>query len=120
METGRYKTGHSGRRKTALRRKCALAAGTSLLFISMAFSLCSGISNANTNIPQPSYKYYTSRMVEYGDTLWSIALNHADRKHYGTPRDYIQEVMRINHLEKEDLRAGQYLIIPYYSEDFVK
>ena len=36
-------------------------------------------------------------------------------------KEYIAEVQSINHLAEEDsIRAGQTLIVPYYSYDFVK
>ena len=40
---------------------------------------------------------------------------------YKNKKEYIAEVQSINHLVEEDsIRAGQTLIVPYYSYDFVK
>ena len=98
-----------------------------LLTAVAAFLLISGaalshylISNAQTADAKLSFKYYTSIEVAEGETLWSIAECHADA-HYADIRDYVDEVVRINHLWDEDrLLAGQHLIIPYYSEEYKK
>ena len=40
---------------------------------------------------------------------------------YKDKKEYIDEVQSINHLAEEDsIRAGQTLIVPYYSYEFVK
>jgi hypothetical protein len=44
-----------------------------------------------------------------------------DYEEYKDKNEYIEEVQSINHLAEEDsIRAGQTLIVPYYSYDFVK
>lgn len=65
------------------------------------------------------YKYYTSIQIQKGDTLWSISesywLNeYADRK------TYIQEICSLNHITEDDIHAGQYLTVPYYSKDYLE
>lgn len=78
------------------------------------------ISNAQTEEERLSIKYYTSVRVSRGETLWSIAEEYSD-EHYDNIGDYIDEVVSINHLKnREYLKDGQYLIIPYYSENYVK
>lgn len=67
-----------------------------------------------------SFKYYTSVQVSYGESLWSIAESYRD-EHYDCIQDYINEVIHINHLRDGDsVTAGQYLIVPYYSSEYVK
>ena len=67
------------------------------------------------------FKYYTKVTVAYGETLWDISDNYIDYEEYKNKREYIEEVQSINHLAEEDsIRAGQMLIVPYYSYDFVK
>ncbi len=67
-----------------------------------------------------SYKYYASIQVSYGESLWSIAETYQD-EHYDCIQDYMDEVIHINHLRNEDdLTAGQYLIVPYYSSEYIK
>lgn len=67
-----------------------------------------------------SFKYYKNICLEQGETLTSIAGIYADEEHYETPDQYIQEVVYMNHLKNaDDIRAGYYLIIPYYSNELL-
>lgn len=67
-----------------------------------------------------SFKYYKNICMEQGETLTSIAREYADREHYETLDQYIQEVVYMNHLKSEDdICAGYYLIIPYYSNELL-
>ena len=61
------------------------------------------------------HKYYTSVIIEPGDTLWSIADEYYELG-YDNHIDYIEEVLHINHLSASDyLISGEYIVIPYYS-----
>lgn len=67
------------------------------------------------------FKYYTSITVESGDTLWDLADEYIDYAHYKDKNGYIAEVRSINHLnEKMDIMTGQRLIIPYYSDVYIR
>ncbi len=67
-----------------------------------------------------SFKYYTHITVSSGETLWEIADEYIDYNHYKNKNSYIAEVQSINHLEcAENLVAGQTLVVPYYSAEFV-
>ncbi len=101
-------------------RKCAVAAGAvcaTLLLIFICF-----ISYGSLNSSAVSgFKYYTSVTVEAGESLWDLAGEYADDVHYAVRDDYIAEVCRINHLaDKDSITAGQTLILPYYSPDYVR
>ena len=64
------------------------------------------------------YKYYTQITVNYGDTLESIAGRYISNE-YENAEVYINEVCNINHLEdKDQVIAGESLIVPYYSDDY--
>lgn len=64
------------------------------------------------------FKYYTSVSVESGETLWSLADKYIDYNFYKDRNSYIAEVKRINHLDDNcSIRAGQTLILPYYSRE---
>ena len=70
---------------------------------------------------QLNSKYYTQVTVAYGETLWDLSDDYIDYDEYKNKKEYIAEVQSINHLAEEDsIRAGQTLIVPYYSYDFVK
>lgn len=76
------------------------------------------LSSARETADPVSYKYFSSIMVRSGDTLTSIALRYAD-DHYESLDAYIEEVRNTNHLtDIDEIRAGDYLIVPYYSEQF--
>ena len=64
---------------------------------------------------------YTQVTFAYGETLWDLSEDYIDYEEYKDKKEYIEEVQSINHLAEEDsIRAGQTLIVPYYSYDFVK
>lgn len=73
-------------------------------------------SNANDG-----FKYYTGVTVEVGESLWDLAEEYMDSVHYNNRESYIDEVCSINHLADEnDITAGQLLILPYYSQEYVR
>ena len=76
-------------------------------------------SRAKDNNETVTYKYYQSYQINAGDTLTSIAQTYADEE-ISSVSSYIKEVKQMNHLSDEDLlQAGDYLIIPYYSIEFI-
>lgn len=106
------------RRQRNLQRKYILLVATVFIILFVAFSFRSFISDAHEEDDIISFKYYTSIMVKYGESLWSIADAHMSPQ-YSNHNDYIWEVAQINHLKSNEIRAGQYLVIPYYSEEFI-
>lgn len=101
------------------RRKCltlavaAFAAFCMILVCAISYNSIS--SNAND-----SFKYYTSVTVEAGESLWDIADDYIDG-HYDSRDNYIAEVCSINHLDENGtVMAGQTLIVPYYSSEYVQ
>jgi cell division protein YceG involved in septum cleavage len=83
----------------------------SILFVSFS-------AQANDDEHMPSYKYYKSIEIEKGDTLWSIANDYRDLGHYESTSEYIKEVRKINSLTSDNIIAGSYIIVPYYSYDY--
>lgn len=66
------------------------------------------------------FKYYTSVTVENGETLWDIANEYVDYNYYKSRNSYITEVQHINHLDENcSITAGQILILPYYSSQYI-
>ncbi len=105
------------RRKRQLRRRMIIAG--IILCLLMIFGVPGTVflSRASAEEPAVSYKYYTSILVYPGDTLNSIAGTYAD-SHYKSLDAYIEEVRMTNHLPDDDIRAGEYLVVPYYSSDY--
>lgn len=64
-----------------------------------------------------NYKYYTCVEIKNGDTLWDIASEHIT-KEYGSLQEYVAEVKALNGLQSDNIRSGQSLIIPYYSDEW--
>lgn len=94
-----------------------IAATACVLGIAIAFGTGLFVKNVNAQDNDILHKYYTSIIVEPGDSLWSIAEEHYVLG-YDEPSDYIKEVMHINHLKDEnEIISGSTLVIPYYSEE---
>ena len=88
---------------------------TLVLITALSIIIGSIVSDAHTTETDQAYKYYTSIMIQEGDTLWSIADEHMSGQ-YKSKQSYISEIKKLNHLTNDSIMAGQYLIISYYSE----
>ena len=86
---------------------------TAILAVSSIFTM-----SAKAKELPSGYKYYTSIVVEKGDTLWDIA-NQYITPEYGDISEYIGEVKYLNQLRGDKIHAGEYLTIPYYSDDIL-
>lgn len=106
------------RRQKEVHRHILLIILGLILAAGLALSYHAIRSNANTDLEDVRYKYYTSVSVKYGETLWSLAETYG-KSQYESPEAYIKEVMYINHLKNDEIAAGQYLVIPYYSSEFI-
>ena len=108
------------RRRRQHRRRLLISALTMLavacIIIGCGFYVSSIRSSAGNG-----FKYYTNITVEYGETLWSLADEYIDYENYKDKNSYISEVRSINHLNEDcAIMAGQTLIVPYYSEEYVR
>ncbi len=113
LERIQYRT--KMRRIRKIKRICMLSVITLFLILTLTLTINVFCSMAHDKDSLTTYKYYTSIMIEDGDTLYSLADEYA--KGYSIDTDkYIEEIMHINHLEDDMcIMAGQSLIIPYYS-----
>lgn len=108
------------KQKIAFRRKCMMCVMTLCLIIACAVSYHSIKSSANTG-EDLTFKYYTNITVSYGETLWDIADIYMDYEQYDDKAEYIAEVKNINHLDAEgNIKAGQFLVVPYFSQAFIQ
>lgn len=101
------------------RRKAVVLslAAVATFCIILIFAASYGVIQSNAN---SGFKYYTSITVEAGESLWDIADDYIDYNVYQNKNSYIAEVQSINHLDDEGtIVAGQMLVIPYYSAEFV-
>ena len=102
------------RNKRYSRIKIKFAVAIGLIFaVSMIFF--SVLVSAKSNEPKkPAYKYYTSVQINKGDTLWDIAKEYCDDA--SQMKEYVKELKSINHLSNDEIHAGNYLTIVYYSD----
>lgn len=107
------------RRQREIKKNFLILIMTICLIVTGALSLNGFRSNAKDDSTKVSYKYYKSIAVANNDTLWSIAQEYMDSEHYESIYDYIDEVKSMNALTDETIHYGEYLIIPYYTSDFV-
>lgn len=105
-------------RTKQVKRQIMILVMTFIAVIILAVLFGSFFSKANSNTDQSEYKYYTTIQVSNGDTLTKIAQKYYD-DHYDTLEDYIEEVKEMNHLKDDLIKSGQYLLVPYYSSEFV-
>lgn len=107
------------RRRRELRNRFMMCVLTLVLVIGFSILFFSFKTKAQGNDEKILYKYYKSIVVEEGDTLWYYACQYVEESYYDSYDDYIKEVIMINSLKDDAITAGQHLILPYYSPDFV-
>ena len=63
------------------------------------------------------YKYFKNVKIESGDTLASLAdrYNEPDVR---SDADYLDEVCTINNIRPDNIEAGDYVVVPYYSPEY--
>lgn len=105
-------------RQKQVHRNIALLALSIVLIFLLVLFITSMSTQASDRDHMPSYKYFKSIQITSGDTLWSIAEENMDT-HYKHTADYVAEVKRMNSLDTDQIVAGSYLIIPYYSTEFI-
>lgn len=105
------------RRARQLRRRIIITC-IAICLGSLTGFFCFGfLSSARAEQTAVSYKYFTSIEVHPGDTLSSIAHAYADH-HYASVDAYMQEVCAMNHILEDEITAGDYIVVPYYSSSF--
>lgn len=106
------------KREAVVRRQKSILALVVLALVVFGILLGTGMNAlASSDKDIASYnKYYVSIRVEGGDTLWTIADEYIDGFNIEKD-DYIKEVCEINEISKDDIHAGDYIVVPYYSQD---
>ena len=109
------------RRRRQLQRRIVTMLATICVIAFCAVSYHGIRSLASSGEDQLKFKYYTQVNVAYVDTVLDLADDDKDEDDYKNTKEASAAVQSINHLAEEDsIRAGQTLIVPYYSYDFVK
>lgn len=101
-------------------RRNIMILGLSALIVIIISVLFISFSSQARNIDEPvSYKYFKSIQIDKGDTLWSIAKENMDTEHYKNTSEYVEEIKTMNSLASDQIVAGRYIIVPYYSTEYV-
>lgn len=102
------------------RRRKLLTLAMGMLISACLICVCVISYHSISSNASNGYKYYTSVTVKAGDSLCNLANEFWDESHYDDKESYIQEVCSINHLEDATkISAGQSLIMPYYSVEYI-
>ena len=106
------------KREAIVRRQRGLLAIAIILVVALGILLGSSMNAmASSEKDISSYnKYYVSIRVESGDTLWTIADEYVEGFNL-SKSDYIKEVCQINSISEDNIHAGDYIVVPYYSQD---
>lgn len=80
-------------------------------------AVLSSTINAFANSNEMSYsKYYTSIQIQENDTLWDLADEYIG-SYSVAKEEYIDEVCKLNNLTDGNIHTGEYIVMPYYSQD---
>ena len=106
------------KREAVVRRQRGLFAVVIILVVALGILLGSSMNAlASSDKDVASYnKYYVSIRIESGDTLWTIADEYIEGFNL-SKSEYIKEVCQINSISEDNIQAGDYIVVPYYSQD---
>jgi hypothetical protein len=111
----RIRENRKWRMQIVRRQRIALGTIIAVILSAVLFIGATLMIKAQNNDTAPVVKYYTVVNVHAGDTLESLSKERFSEDHYDSFESYINEILRINHLDSpEDLKAGENVIIPYY------
>ena len=106
------------KREKAVRKQRGLLAVALIIIVALGILLGSSMNAlASSDKDIASFnKYYVSIRVESGDTLWDIADTYIEGFNI-EKNDYIEEVCQINGISADQIHTGDYIVVPYYSQD---
>lgn len=106
------------KREAVVRRQRGLLAVVVILIVAFGILLGTSINAlASSEKDIASYnKYYVSIRIESGDTLWTIADEYVEGFNL-SKSDYITEVCQINGISEDNIHAGDYIVVPYFSQE---
>lgn len=106
------------KREAVVRRQRSILAIVFIFLVAVGILLGTKMNTfASSDKDIASYhKYYKSIQIESGDTLWTIADDNIAGFNI-EKNDYIKEVCEINEISKDNIHAGDYIVVPYYSQD---
>lgn len=103
--------GMTPRQRQMIQRKFGIL--LSIIVLAVILSVFIGGIGNTVKAADNYHKYYTSIEIMPGDTLSDYYETYGE--HYNCMKDYTKEVCMINGIEVDEIVAGNYLIVPYYS-----
>ncbi len=106
------------KREAAIRRQRKFLAILIIVMAAIGILLGTSINAlASSKADVASYnKYYKSVRVEAGDTLWTIADEYIADLNIDK-QEYIAEICALNDICEDEIHAGDYIVVAYYSQD---
>ncbi len=106
------------KREVVVRRQRSVLAVAIFIVISLGILLGTSMNAmASSKADIASYnKYYATVRVESGDTLWDMADEYIEGFNI-SKTEYIAEVCQLNGICEDDICAGEYVVMPYYSQE---
>jgi len=72
-------------------------------------------AHAEEKVQPELNRYYTSIQIRQGDSLWDIAKQYSQGSGLSV-KEYMKELKQMNGLCNENIHAGEYLTIVYFTE----
>ena len=106
------------KREAVVRTQRGIIAVVIIIIVSLGILFGTGISAlASAKADPAAYnKYYKSVRVEAGDTLWTIADEYIMYLNIDKT-EYITEICELNHIDGDNIQAGEYIVVSYYSKE---
>lgn len=117
MEYRRIRRAAVRKQQKARRRMLIIFCLTIIVMFGIGVGCGTLLTRAEEPNHEPAYKYYANIEIQRGDTLWSIADEYMDSVHYIDKKEYLDELMTLNHMSDDHLISGQKILVPYYSAD---
>jgi len=90
-------------------------AGAAVLLAILVFSISLIDKTVTAQKTSDRLKLVASVEVKSGDTLWSIASAYISDE-YDSIHDYIDEIKHCNGIVSDEIHAGNFIIVPYYTD----
>lgn len=88
--------------------------GLSVMLLTFTISVLFFSKKANAeDYSGKQFKYFHTVTIEEGDTIWSLAKESG----YSNNSEFVKEVMEMNGLKSDKIIEGQWIVVPYYSDE---
>lgn len=89
--------------------------GITALIIAIIISASFAAKTVTAQGSRDRVKLVTSVEIKKGDSLWSIASEYMSDE-YDNINDYIDEIKKCNGITTDQIRSGNYIVVPYYAD----